>query len=79
MDKVIKLAKISNNTQEKSYLCTACESRLHSLRNAQTSLASHSFALPLHIEKEVNFWMGKPRVSEQADACICMQRARVGS
>ena len=43
----------------KSYLCTTCESRLHSLQNAQTSLASHSFALPLHIEKEVNFWMGK--------------------
>ena len=70
---------ISDNTQEKSYLCTACESRLHSLRNAQTSLASHSFALPLYLEKEVNFWMGKPRVSEQADACIRMQRARVGS
>ena len=39
---------ISNNTQEKSYLCTTCESRLHSLQDAQTSLASHSFALPLH-------------------------------
>ena len=34
-----------------------CESRLHSLQDAQTSLASHSFALPLYIEKVVNFWM----------------------
>ena len=70
---------IGDNTQEKAYLCTTCESRLHSLQDAQTSLASHSFALPLHIEKEVYFRMGKPRVSEQADACICMQRERVGS
>ena len=30
------------------YLCTTCESRLLSLQDAQTSLASHSFALPLH-------------------------------
>ena len=56
---------VSDNTQEKSYLCTTCESRLLSLQDAQTSLASHSFALPLHLEKEVNFWMEKPRVSEQ--------------
>ncbi len=48
---------VSKNTQEKSYLCTTCESRQRSLKDTQTSLASHSFALPLHIEKEVNFRM----------------------